>query len=120
MGQGIATTPPQTGDAFALLLDAMRDMTAELKENNRLRRKENNPWLTDVEAATILGINVKQDAEGNPTTYHTRLLKQLRDMGYLTNYTGERSIKYDRKEVLALIEKERNDAGFFLPRRILR
>lgn len=120
MGAGIPTTPPQTGEAFALLLDAIRDMTAELRENNRLRRKENNPWLTDVEAATLLGINVKRDDQGNPTTYHTRLLKQLRDMGMLTNFTGERSIKYDRKEVMELVEQERKDPAFFIPRRIIR
>lgn len=113
MGAGInTTTPPPTGDAFTQLLEAVKEMTAELRENNRLRKKESKPWLTAEEAAQLLGINV---TSGN---YHLRVLKLLRDNGYLTNFTGARSIKYDRLEVLALLERERKDTGYFIPRRV--
>ncbi|MEM9928547.1 MAG: hypothetical protein AAF840_01885 [Bacteroidota bacterium] len=118
MVPGILPTPPPTGDAFGLLLDAVREMTAELKENNRLRRKESNPWMTAVEAAEYLGINVKYD-DGKPTTYHRRVLAQMHDT-HLSNYSGDRSTKYDRKQVMALLDKERRDPAFFILRRLVR
>jgi hypothetical protein len=83
-----------------MLATLVSDLLTEQRETNRLLRRENAPWLTPDEAATMLG---KLPV---PSGTHTRVLTYCRhpDRMWLHTFGQTRPYTYLRSEVEELAD----------------